>query len=64
VQAAEALKLILKIGRPLLGRFLIYRALETDFRTLSLTKDPSCPLCGTKPTITGLRDCYDAGPKV
>jgi adenylyltransferase/sulfurtransferase len=57
VQATEALKLILKKGEPLIGRFLIYNALEADFRTIAVGKNPHCPLCGAEPTITTLSDC-------
>ena len=59
VQAAEALKLILKKGEPLIGRFLIYNALEADFRTITVGKNPHGPLCGPEPTITALSDCYE-----
>jgi adenylyltransferase/sulfurtransferase len=48
------LKLILGIGNPLIGRFLIYDALDADFRTLTIGKHPSCPLCGETPTIRSL----------
>ena len=58
MQAAEALKLILKKGEPLIGRFLIYNALDADFRTIAVGKNPKCPLCGPEPTITTLSDCY------
>ena len=56
IQATEALKLILGIGEPLIGRFLVYDALKMRFRELKLRKDPDCPICGTHPTITGLRE--------
>ena len=59
MQAAEALKLILKKGEPLMGRFLIYNCLEADFRTIVVGKNPDCPLCGAEPTITALTDCYE-----
>ncbi len=59
VQATETLKLILKIGKPLMGRFLIYSSLDADFRTIEVGKSPDCPLCGPAPTITGLSDCYE-----
>ena len=56
IQATEALKLILGIGDPLIGRFLVYDALKMRFRDLKLRKDPDCPICGTQPTITDLRE--------
>jgi len=59
VQATEAVKLILGKGRTLMGRWLIYNAMEMTFRELKLRKDPSCPLCGTNKTVTTLID-YDA----
>jgi sulfur-carrier protein adenylyltransferase/sulfurtransferase len=58
VQATEAVKLIMGIGEPLIGRFLIYDALKMRFRELKLRKDPDCPVCGTHPTVTQLID-YD-----
>jgi len=54
VQATQVLKLILGIGNSLAGRLLIYDALDLDFRILNLQKNQGCPLCGQKPTITGL----------
>ncbi len=56
IQATEAIKLILGVGEPLVGRFLIYDALRMRFRELKLRKDPECPVCGPKRTITGLID--------
>src|SRR6516162_1301079 len=56
IQATEAVKLILGVGEPLVGRFLIYDALRMKFRELKLRKDPECPVCGTHPTITELID--------
>ena len=56
IQATEAIKLILGIGEPLIGRFLIYDALKMRFRELKLRKDPECPVCGTNPTVTKLID--------
>src|SRR5207302_833965 len=52
MQAIEALKLILGIGRPLSGRLMLYDALEQSWRTLKVKKNPACPVCGDKPTIT------------
>jgi sulfur-carrier protein adenylyltransferase/sulfurtransferase len=56
IQATEAIKLILGVGEPLIGRFLIYDALRMRFRELKLKKDPDCPVCGTHPTVTKLID--------
>jgi molybdopterin/thiamine biosynthesis adenylyltransferase/rhodanese-related sulfurtransferase len=56
IQATEAIKLITRIGEPLIGRFLIYDALRMRFRELKLRKDPDCPVCGTHPTVTKLID--------
>ena len=54
MQATEAVKLILGIGEPLIGRLLTYDALGMRFREVKLRRDPKCPLCGTAPTITDL----------
>jgi adenylyltransferase/sulfurtransferase len=56
IQATETIKLILGIGEPLIGRFLIYDALRMRFRELKLRKDADCPVCGTHPTVTTLID--------
>src|SRR2546423_6626767 len=56
IQGTEAIKLILGIGEPLIGRFLIYDALKMRFRELKLRKDPDCPVCGTHPTVKALID--------
>src|SRR2546426_2974350 len=56
IQATESIKLILGIGEPLIGRFLIFDALRMKFRELKLKKDPDCPVCGTHPTVTELID--------
>ncbi len=58
IQATEAVKLILGIGEPLVGRFLLYDALRMQFRVIRLPKDPDCPVCGTHPTIREPR-AYD-----
>jgi sulfur-carrier protein adenylyltransferase/sulfurtransferase len=54
VQATEAVKLLLGIGEPLIGRLLTYDALGMRFREVRLRRDPNCPLCGTSPTIKDL----------
>jgi adenylyltransferase/sulfurtransferase len=56
IQAMETIKLILGIGEPLIGRFLIFDALRMKFRELKLRKDPDCPVCGTHPTVKALID--------
>lgn len=56
VQATEVVKLVLGTGEPLIGRLLLYDALAMSFRELKLRKDPSCPACGARPSITGLID--------
>jgi adenylyltransferase/sulfurtransferase len=56
VQATEAVKLILGIGEPLIGRLMLYDALGMSFREMKLRKDPNCPICGENPTVTELID--------
>jgi molybdopterin/thiamine biosynthesis adenylyltransferase/rhodanese-related sulfurtransferase len=56
IQANEAIKLITGIGDPLVGRLLIYDALELSFREIRVRKDPECPVCGKNPTVTELID--------
>jgi molybdopterin/thiamine biosynthesis adenylyltransferase/rhodanese-related sulfurtransferase len=56
IQAVETIKLILGIGRSLVGRLLLFDALGMKFRELKLRKNPECPACGTHPTITKLID--------
>ena len=56
IQAAETLKMILGIGKPLIGKLLLYDALNTEFRKLNLKRDVNCPVCGDAPTITELID--------
>ncbi|MBI4544869.1 MAG: molybdopterin-synthase adenylyltransferase MoeB [Gemmatimonadetes bacterium] len=56
IQALETIKLLLGKGEPLTGRLLIFDALAFRWRELRLRKDPECPLCGERPTITSLID--------
>ncbi len=56
IQATEILKLALGKGSSLIGRLLLFNALEMKFRELKLRRDPQCPLCGEHPTITKLVD--------
>ncbi len=50
------LKILLGVGRPLVGRLLLYDALDLTFRELKLRRDPACPLCGENPTVKELID--------
>jgi adenylyltransferase/sulfurtransferase len=59
IQVNEGIKLLTGIGEPLVGRLMIYDALEMEYRTLKIRKDPNCALCGENPTVTGLID-YEA----
>jgi molybdopterin/thiamine biosynthesis adenylyltransferase/rhodanese-related sulfurtransferase len=59
IQATEAIKLLTGIGETLVGRLMIYDALEMSYRTVQIRKDPECPICGKNPTITELID-YEA----
>ena len=56
IQATEILKLALGKGSSLVGRFLLFNALDMKFRELKLRRDPQCPICGDNPTITKLID--------
>jgi sulfur-carrier protein adenylyltransferase/sulfurtransferase len=58
VQATEAVKLIMGIGEPLVGRLLLYDALQMRFRELKLRRDPECPVCGDHPSIRELIDYH------
>ena len=59
LQTTEAVKLITGTGDPMIGRMLIYDALELKFKELRVRKDPECPVCGKNPTVTELID-YEA----
>src|SRR6476659_752484 len=56
IQATEILKLALGKGTTLIGRLLLFNALDMKFRELKLRRDPQCPVCGDKPTIKELID--------
>ena len=56
VQALETIKLILDIGRPLIGRMVYFDTLSMELRVHKLRKDPNCPMCGEHATITELID--------
>ena len=59
LQATEALKLILGIGEPLIGKLLLYNALDMSFDFVNLRKNPRCKICGPEPEVTELID-YEA----
>jgi adenylyltransferase/sulfurtransferase len=59
IQVNEAIKLITGIGESLLGRLMVYDALEMTYRQVKIRKDPNCAVCGTNPTVTELID-YEA----
>jgi sulfur-carrier protein adenylyltransferase/sulfurtransferase len=59
IQVTEAIKLLAGIGDPLLGRLMIYDALEMSYREVGVRKDPECAVCGKNPTVTELID-YEA----
>jgi adenylyltransferase/sulfurtransferase len=56
IQATEILKLALGKGSSLIGRLMLFNALDMKFRELKLRKDPKCPVCGPNPTVTDLID--------
>lgn len=56
MQAIEAIKLIVGIGEPLIGRLVHFDALKMKFREFKVRKDPKCPVCSENPTITELID--------
>ncbi|TYK49110.1 adenylyltransferase/sulfurtransferase MoeZ [Actinomadura decatromicini] len=60
IQVNEAIKLLAGIGEPLVGRLMIYDALEMTYRSVKVRKDPECPLCGKNPTQTELLEDYEA----
>ena len=56
LQATEAIKLILGIGEPLIGKLLLYDALDMTFDQVRLRKNPNCLICSENPTVTELID--------
>jgi len=52
LQANEVIKLILGQGKPAIGRLLTFAAMDLEFRTFKIRRDPKCPVCGEHPTIT------------
>jgi adenylyltransferase/sulfurtransferase len=59
IQVTEAIKLLAGIGEPLLGRLVVYDALEMTYRRIKVRKDPDCAICGENPTVTELIDYED-----
>ena len=60
MMATEAIKILVGIGSPLIGRLVLYDALSMQFRELKLSRDTSCPVCGDEPEVTALYEDYDA----
>ena len=58
IQVTEAIKVLTGVGEPLVGKLMIYDALEMQYRRVNIRKDPNCALCGPNPTVTELID-YD-----
>jgi len=56
IQAAETIKYIIGKGNLLTNRLFIFNALDMEFRTVKLKRNPKCPVCGDNPTITKLQD--------
>jgi molybdopterin/thiamine biosynthesis adenylyltransferase/rhodanese-related sulfurtransferase len=59
IQVTEAIKLLTGTGEPLVGRLMVYDALEMAYRSIKVRKDPDCVLCGPNATMTGLLEDYD-----
>lgn len=59
IQVTESIKLLAGIGDPLVGRLMVYDALEMTYRQVKIRKDPHCAVCGENPTVTELID-YEA----
>jgi adenylyltransferase/sulfurtransferase len=59
IQVNEAVKLLTGVGEPLVGKLMVYDALEMEYRKLAVRKDPNCAICGENPTITELIDYED-----
>jgi len=63
LQATEAIKLLVGIGEPLIGRLLMYDALAMQVRTLAIRQHAECPLCGSEPSIKEVREiAYSCAP--
>lgn len=62
IQATEVIKLVLGVGKPLIGRMLVHDALAQSWDTLPLVADPACPICGADPSITSLPEPVEQQP--
>ncbi len=60
MMATEAIKILVGIGTPLIGRLVLYDALRMQFRELKLSRDANCPVCGDEPEVTALYEDYEA----
>jgi molybdopterin/thiamine biosynthesis adenylyltransferase/rhodanese-related sulfurtransferase len=60
IQALEVIKLIVGKGKPLIGRLLVFDGVNLKFREVHLRKDPACPACGTRPSISEELIDYEA----
>jgi len=58
IQATECIKFVLGVGTLMTGKLFVYDALHNSFNTITVKKNPTCPVCGEQPTITETRD-YD-----
>ena len=56
MQAAEAIKVLTNTGRSMLGRLILFDALTMQFREVKIKKNPDCPMCSNRSSITGLID--------
>jgi len=56
IQAAQAISLLLRTGEPLIGRLLVFNAVDSTFTELRIKKNPECPICGANPTVRELID--------
>ena len=60
IQTTEAIKLIMGIGDSLIGKLMVYDALEIKYRKVNIRKDPNCPICSDKPSQTELLPDYES----
>jgi len=60
LQATEVIKMLLDVGKPLIGRMVLYDALDLSFREVRIPPDPECALCGKNPTLTELTVAFPA----